>query len=221
VPKTPATKTRAEAQERLSKNTSINPHRIVRDVVVVGASAGGIQAVIELLARLPADLPAFIGIVIHRGASSWADWSGLLGSKARIRVVEPADGDLLTRGTVYIAPADCHMRFEDGRVALDDGAKEHHTRPAVDPLFRSAALAYGNRVVAIVLTGGGHDGMLGLLAVEAAGGLALVQEPAEAKRSSMPAYAIAHDDVVAALTVDALGDALLPLARGDDVPLHQ
>jgi two-component system chemotaxis response regulator CheB len=198
-------------------HVSLNPHRIVRDVVVIGASAGGIQAVVELLARLPADLPAFIGIVIHRGNRSWADWSEVLGRKARMRLVEPADGDVLTRGTVYIAPADCHMRFEHGRIALDRGAKEHHTRPAVDPLFRSAALAYGNRVVAIVLTGGGHDGMLGLVAVEAAGGLALVQEPSEAEQSSMPAYAIAHDDVVAALPLDALGDALVPLARGEDV----
>lgn len=199
---------------------SINPQRIVRDVVVIGASAGGIQAVTELLARLPADLPAFIGIVIHRGDRSRADWSDVLGRNARMRVVEPADGDALTCGTVYIAPGDCHMRFEHGRVALDGGAKEHHTRPAVDPLFRSAALAYGNRVVAIVLTGGGHDGMLGLVAVEGAGGLALVQDPSEAEQSSMPAYAIAHDDVVAALTVEALGDALVPLAQGDDVLLH-
>ena len=93
-------------------SVSINPERIARDVIVVSASAGGIRAVIEILARLPADLPAFIGVVIHRGAGSTSNWSDVLGMKTKLRVVEPTDGDSLTRGVVYIAPADCHMRFE-------------------------------------------------------------------------------------------------------------
>jgi len=198
---------------------SINHQKIARDVIVVGASAGGIRAVIEVLSRLPADLPAFIGVVIHRGAASTSNWSHTLGMKTKLRVVEPGDGDSLTRGVVYVAPADCHMRFENDRIALDGGAKEHRTRPAVDPLFTSAAKAYGPRVVGVVLTGGGHDGMQGLLAVTTAGGLSLVQRPSEAEHASMPEYAIAHDHVVAALTVDEIGDALVLLARGDAVPL--
>jgi two-component system chemotaxis response regulator CheB len=195
-------------------STSINSENIARDVIVVGASAGGIHAVIEILSRLPADLPAFMGVVIHRGAASTSNWSQVLGMKAELKVVEPSDGNALQRGVVYVAPADCHMKFEHDRIALDGGAKKHHTRPAVDPLFASAALAYGRRVVAVVLTGGGHDGMQGLRDVTTAGGLSLVQKPSEAEHASMPEHAIAHDHVSAALTVDELGDALVLLARG-------
>ena len=119
---------------------SINPQKIARNVIVVGASAGGIHAVIELLSRLPADLPAFMGVVIHRGAASKSNWSATLGLKTKLRVVEPNDRDSLMRGVVYIAPADCHMTFVHDRIALDGGAKEHRTRPAVDPLFNSAAV---------------------------------------------------------------------------------
>jgi two-component system chemotaxis response regulator CheB len=202
---------------RSPDRVSINPERIVRDVIVVGASAGGIRAVIEVLSRLPADLPAFVGVVIHRGDHSKSNWSEVLGMKTTMRVVEPRDGDVLTRGVVYVAPSDCHMSFEDDRIALDRGAKEHRTRPAVDRLFTSAARAYGPRVVGVVLTGGGHDGMQGLREVTEAGGLSLVQKPSEAEHASMPEYAIAHDHVRAALTVDAIGDALVLLATGGSV----
>ncbi len=203
----------------LHVSLSINPQKIMRDVIVVGASAGGIHAVIELLSRLPVDLPAFMGVVIHRGAVSTSNWSTTLGMKTKLRVVEPNDGDLLTRGVVYIAPSDCHMTFEHDSIALDGGAKEHRTRPAVDPLFASAAVAYGPRVVGVVLTGGGHDGMQGLLDVTTAGGLSLVQKPSEAEHASMPEYAIAHDHVRAVLTVAEIGDALVLLARGGAVEI--
>jgi two-component system chemotaxis response regulator CheB len=198
---------------------SINSERIVRDVLVVGASAGGIRAVIHILSRLPADLPAFMGVVIHRGKHSSSDWSEVLGSKTKLQVVEPSDREPLKRGVVYVAPGDCHMRFEHDRIALDGDPKQHRTRPAVDPLFASAAAAYGSRVVGVVLTGGGHDGMQGLLDVTSAGGLSLVQKPSEAEHASMPEYAIAHDHVGAALTIDKIGDALLSLSRGEDVPI--
>jgi two-component system chemotaxis response regulator CheB len=134
-------------------------------------------------------------------------------------VVEPTNGDLLGRGVVYVAPSDCHMTFDGDRVWLDREAKEHFTRPAVDPLFISAARAYGQRVVAVVLTGGGHDGMQGLLHVTTAGGVCLVQKPSEAEDKSMPEYAIAHDHVRAAMTLDEIGDALVLLAGGREVAL--
>jgi two-component system, chemotaxis family, protein-glutamate methylesterase/glutaminase len=204
---------------RFQMSTTINSEKIVRDVVVIGASAGGHRAVIEILSRLPKDLPAFIGVVIHRGALSKSNWSHTLGSKTALRVVEPQSGDLLARGVVYVAPSDCHMTFDSDRVFLDGEAKEHFTRPAVDPLFVSAAQAYGSRVLAVVLTGGGHDGMQGLLHVTAEGGLCLVQKPSEAEHASMPEYAIAHDHVRAALTVDEIGDAIVLLAQGRAVAI--
>jgi two-component system chemotaxis response regulator CheB len=196
-------------------SVSINSGKIARDVIVVGASVGGVQAVIEVLSRLPADLPAFIGVVIHRGATSRSNWSRTLGKNTKIRVVEPIDGQSLMRGFVYVAPADCHMTFHSDRIALHRGAKEHRTRPAVDPLFTSAARAYGPRVVGVVLTGGGQDGTRGLIAVTTAGGISLVQKPSEAENDSMPRYAIAHDHVCVALAVDRIGDALVVLARGE------
>jgi two-component system chemotaxis response regulator CheB len=199
--------------------TTLNPLHIVRDVIVIGASAGGHSAVVEILSRLPEDLPAFIGVVIHRGAVSSSNWSLSLGHKTKLRVMEPANGDLLTRGVVYVAPSDCHMTFVADRISLDREAKEHFTRPAVDPLFISAARAYGERVVAVVLSGGGHDGMQGLLHVTTANGLCLVQKPSEAEHTSMPEYAIAHDHVRAALTADEIGDALALLARGRAVEI--
>jgi len=203
----------------LPMGTTINPEKIVRDVIVIGASAGGHKAITEILSRIPADLPAFFGVVIHRGAVSQTNWSHTLGSRAKLRVVEPANGESLTLGTVYVAPSDCHMTFAEHHVMLDHQAKEHFTRPAIDPLFISAAQSFGPRVVAIVLTGGGHDGMQGLLHVTAAGGLCLVQKPSEAEYRSMPEYAIAHDHVRAALTVDEIGDALVLLAQGRAVAI--
>ena len=197
----------------------LNPERRVRDVFVIGASSGGIRAVIEVLAELPSDLPASIGVVIHRGAASFSDWSRTLGSKSQLRVVEPKSGDLLVQGVVYVAPADCHMTFEDGHILLDGGVKEHHTRPAVDPLFISAAEAYGARVVGIILTGGGHDGMEGLRAVSAAEGISIVQKPSEAEHASMPAYALANDHVLALLSLEEIGDAIARMARGEEVPI--
>jgi two-component system chemotaxis response regulator CheB len=200
--------------------SSINAEGLVRDVIVMGASAGGIQAVIEVLSRLPADLSAIIGVVIHRGDKSPTNWSSVLGSKSSLRVVQPAQGDLLARGVVYLAPSDCHMTFGPERVHLDRGAKRHHTRPAADPLFTSAAHAFGPRVVGVVLTGGGQDGLRGLLDIEAAGGLSLAQKPSEAQDASMPEHAIVHDHVDAVLSMDRIGDALVLLARGSVVSVQ-
>jgi two-component system chemotaxis response regulator CheB len=196
---------------------ALNPEKLARDVVVIGASAGGIRAVTEILSLLTSSFPAFIGVVIHRSASSTSSWSEVFEMKTAMRVVEPKDGDLLIRGTVYVAPADCHMTFEHDAIALRHAVKEQFMRPAVNPLFTSAARAYGPRVVGIVLTGGGHDGMRGLLDITEAGGISLVQKPSEAEHASMPEYALAHDHVRAALTVEELGAALPLLARGVDV----
>jgi two-component system chemotaxis response regulator CheB len=199
---------------------SINDEARARDIIVLGASAGGIRAVMEILSRFPADLPAVVGVVIHRGASSSADWSDVLGMRSRIRVVEPAHGDRLSRSVVYIAPPDCHMVVDSERVLLDHGPKRQFTRPAVDPLFASASLAFGPRVVGVVLTGGGQDGVQGLLAIHAAGGLSLVQSPMEATHASMPINAITGDHVDAVLPLAAIGEALVQLAYGEQVKIN-
>ena len=198
----------------------INAGRVKRDVIVIGGSAGSIQPLIDLLQRLPPDLPATVGIVLHRSPYYESQLPSVLGSRAMLSVLEPADGDPVLSGAVYVAPRDQHLVFEDGIVRLNRAAREHHTRPAVDPLFRSAAARYGERVVGVLLSGMGADGVSGLIAIKKAGGLSLVQSPCEARFESMPATALAEDHVDAALAIEDLAAALTGLARGEaaDVP---
>jgi two-component system, chemotaxis family, protein-glutamate methylesterase/glutaminase len=193
---------------------AINHQRIVRDVIVLGGSRGSHAPLISILASLPADFPAIVGVVLHRGPSSFYDWAVTLGQKSHLQVTDGVQGELLKKGCVYLAPSDRHMTFADGRIQLATGAKEHYTRPAVDPLFLSAAQEYGQRVVGVVLSGGGEDGTLGLLAITRGGGLSLIQRPSEAERVSMPEHAARHDHVNAALHVDEIGEVLVALARG-------
>jgi two-component system chemotaxis response regulator CheB len=194
--------------------STINAAEITRDVIVIGASAGGIEAVSQLLSWLPADLPASICIVIHRGARSPTNWSNTLGMHAKLPVTEPKSGAALAHARVYLAPSDRHMTLDHGMIVLSDGPRMHYTRPAVDPLFMSAASAYGTRVLGLLLTGGGTDGTQGLLAITGAGGLALVQKPVEAQQAAMPGYALANDHVSAALSVRELAAAIIELAAG-------
>src|SRR5439155_1626996 len=120
-----------------------------------------------------------------------------------LAVSEPVDGELLQPRRIYLAPRDMHMVVEDGRVLVNRGPKEHHTRPAVDPLFSSAAAAHGPRVVGVLLSGAGDDGLRGLIAIKAAGGISIVQDPAEALHPSMPRNAIVYHRA----------DSVLPVAR--------
>lgn len=193
----------------------MNEERLRRDIVTIGASAGGVEAIVAVLERLPADLPAAIGIVLHRSPVFGSHLAALFQRKTTLKAVEPEDGDRVELGYIYIAPRDQHMRFIDGKIRLDRGAKQHFTRPAVDPLFVGAAQTYGSRVVGVVLSGGGADGVSGLIAIKAAGGLSIVQVPWEAGQPSMPTRSIANDDVDAILDVDSIGDALVALAHGD------
>lgn len=193
----------------------INAERQRRDVVVVGASAGGVEALRTLLAPLPADLAAAVAIVIHRSPVYQSKLPIVLGRRARLPVTEPVDGTLFEPGHVYAAPRDQHMIIEDGRLRLNRGPKEHHTRPAIDPLFRSAAESFGPRVVGVLLTGLGDDGVPGLMRIKVAGGLSMVQDPREAAYPTMPRSAIEDDDVDAILSLEQLAHAIVALAAGE------
>ena len=195
----------------------INAARVRRDVIVIGASAGGVQPLKDLLQVLPPDFPATVAIVLHRSPYYETQLPLVLGRHALLSVLEPADRDPVLSGAVYVAPRDQHMIFEDGLVRLSRGAREHHTRPAIDPLFRSAAERYGPRVVGVLLSGMGSDGVSGLIAIKKVGGVSLVQHPGEARFQKMPCTAIAEDDVDAMLTIDELAVALAALARGEAV----
>jgi two-component system chemotaxis response regulator CheB len=196
----------------------LNAARVPRGVVVVGASAGGVQALMQLLETLSPELQAALGIVLHRSPFYETQLPAVLGRHAAIKVAEPEDGEPLQPGKAYVAPRDQHMVVEEGRLRLGRGPKEHRTRPAVDPLFRSAAVAYGPRVVGVLLSGMGADGVSGLIAIKKAGGISLVQRPEEARFPVMPLNAIDRDDVDAILSVDDIAAALLVLATGGTWP---
>ncbi|HYE90996.1 MAG TPA: chemotaxis protein CheB [Terriglobales bacterium] len=193
---------------------TINGDGRARDVVTIGASAGGVQALMQLLSKLPGDLPAIIGIVLHRSPYHETKLPWVLGRHASLKVIEPEDGQPLTVSTVYVAPRDQHLTFSQGVACLDHGPKEHRTRPAVDPLFRSAAEAFGPRVVGVLLSGYGSDGVPGLVRIKAAGGLSLAQDPREAIHPVMPTRAIQDDGVDAILPIDGLASAIVTFAHG-------
>lgn len=164
-----------------------------RDIVVVGASAGGIQALVELVTEMPA-LDAAMFVVLHVPRSAPSSLPAILGRAAgrKVQVAHARHGEPIRHGHLYVAPPDTHLLVHEGRVQLTRGPAENGSRPAIDPLFRSAALAFGPRVIGVILSGARDDGTDGLRIVKARGGLALVQDPAEAMYPTMPQSAIDH-----------------------------
>ena len=158
-------------------------------VIVIGASAGGVKAMLELAPALPRDFPAPILFVHHIGAHR-SELYKLLSARGPNPAVNASAGDIPRPGTIYIAPSDQHMLLDGPVIRLSRGPKEHHARPAIDPLFRSAALQYGPRAIGVVLTGMLDDGSAGLRAIKDCGGTAVVQDPADAHAPSMPRSAL-------------------------------
>lgn len=192
----------------------VNEERLVRDIFVFGGSAGGLEALLHVLCALTPDLPATIGVVIHRSPTAESQLAAVLGRRIMLPVSEPNDGDRLEKGHVYLAPRARHMMILDDHWRLERGPKMHMMRPAVDPLLMSAAAAYGHRVVGIVLSGGGDDGVDGLIAIKSRGGLSIAQRPDEARQPSMPLKAIREDDVDAVLEASEIATLLPLLAFG-------
>jgi two-component system chemotaxis response regulator CheB len=192
----------------------LNVERVPRGLIAIGASVGGFDALTRLFAKLPRDFPATVTAVIHRSPIFVSDLGRALGRRSQLVVVEASDRDPIVSGRAYVAPPDQHMVIESSLLRLRRSPKVHFTRPAVDPLFESAAAAYGPRVVGVLLTGGGEDGVSGLMAIKAAGGVSIVQHPGEAAHPSMPTSAILYDHVDAILPLDRIAEALITLAAG-------
>lgn len=194
----------------------MNEDRVVRDVIVMGGSAGGIEVLIRVLADLPADLPALVCIVVHRppGQSQLAE---VLGQRSRIAVVEASRRLKLTRSRVYIAPPDHHLELGRDHMLIRRSPKEHSARPAIDPLFRSAAQVYGPRVAGILLSGGGDDGVNGLILIKQNGGIPLIQDPAEAQIPFLPLSAVRYDHPECLVRSDAIASTLIALVQGEAV----
>ena len=161
-------------------------------IVVMGASWGGLGALRQLLAALPAGFASVIAVAQHRSSDSRTGaLAHALGETCPLPVCEVEDKDPLEPGRVHLAPADYHLLVEDGTFALSTDERVRFSRPSIDVLFESAASVYGSRVVAVVLTGANSDGAAGLAAVRRSGGLTVVQDPATAERRAMPDAAIA------------------------------
>src|SRR5687767_13350258 len=151
-----------------------------RDIIVIGASAGGVQALSELVRALPANLPAAAFIVLHISANAPSYLPVILAREAKIRVDHAIDREAIEHGRVYVAPPDQHLLIEQSQVKLVHGPKENFHRPSIDALFRSAAHWAGPRVIGVVLTGARDDGKVGMSAVKQRGGITIVQDPLEA-----------------------------------------
>ncbi|MFB2838552.1 chemotaxis protein CheB [Floridanema evergladense] len=189
------------------------------DIIVIGASAGGVEAVTQLVRSLPADIPAAIFVVIHIAAHSKSVLPQILQRRGHLPAIHPKDGEKILHGKVYVAPPDLHLLIKPGYINLAHGPKENRHRPAVDPLFRSAAQAYTNRVVGVILSGSLDDGTAGLLVVKKLGGIAIAQDPEEALYDGMPGSAIENVEVDYVLSIAEISKKLVDLA-GESVEIQ-
>ena len=179
------------------------------NVIVVGASAGGISAVRTLLNKLPANIPAAIFVVVHTSPDGPGMLARVLDRTTQLTVVIPEDGMVARHGYVYVAPPDYHLIIHGNYVCLTHGPREHRFRPAVDPLFRTAAKHYGARAIGVVLSGHMADGTHGLILIKEAGGVAMVQDPDEAQAPSMPLSAMRRGRVDYVLPVEGMAESSL------------
>ena len=177
-------------------------------LVVVGGSAGAIEALLEIVGTLPQRFAAPMLVVVHVPATARSNLPRILERSGQLPATHAADGDRLVSGRILVAPPDRHLTIEDGRVRLENGPRENHHRPAIDPLLRSAARWYGDGVVAVILSGGSGDGITGCIAVRQRGGIVLVQEPDEALFDGMPRSVMDRVQIDAALPATSLGEAL-------------
>src|SRR3712207_6517545 len=184
-----------------------------KDIVVIGASTGGIEAMKALVAGLPRDFPASVLVVMHTAPHPLGILPEILERAAPLPASNARDWEQIKPGHIYVAPPDYHLLVErTGYIRITQGPRENRFRPAVDPLFRSAALAFGPRVVGVVLTGWLDDGTAGLYAVKQRGGAAVAQHPEDALAPSMPLSAIKHVEVDHILPLNEIAPLLVRLA---------
>jgi two-component system chemotaxis response regulator CheB len=179
-------------------------------VVAVGASAGGVEALKTLVAGLPADLPAAVTIVLHVSPHADSALPEILSRMTSMPVSHAVDDEELDEGHVYVAPPNCHLLVRPGKLEVVHGPKENRMRPAVDPLFRTAAMSYGPRAIGVVLSGTQDDGSSGARAISDLGGTVIVQDPEDAGFADMPLAAIATDHPDWVLPAERIG----PTVRG-------
>jgi two-component system chemotaxis response regulator CheB len=161
-----------------------------RDIVMIGSSAGGVEALPRVLQQLPKDFPASVFVIQHLAPTGRPYLADILARSSPLPVSWAEQGDKIHRGRVYVAPPDTHLLFTDDHIALNRGARENFSRPSIDKAFRSAASVHGNRTIGVLLTGMLDDGVSGLRAIRQAGGIVVVQDPEDAAFPELPSRAL-------------------------------
>ncbi len=186
------------------------------EIVALAASAGGLQALSQVLSDLPADFPAPIVVVQHLDPRHRSLMAQILSRRTPLQVRQAAEGDALESGVVYIAPPDHHLLVNpDGTLSLSHSELVHFVRPSADLLFESVAASYRERAIAVVLTGAGRDGAMGIEAVKKMGGTTIAQDEKTAEHAGMPSAAIATHKVDFVLQLDEIPSALITLVIKD------
>jgi two-component system chemotaxis response regulator CheB len=185
------------------------------DIICVGASAGGVGALQQLVGRLPAEFAASVFVVLHIPQTGISVLPNILNRAGKLPVLHAVNSDPIVPGHVYVAPPGFHLTLERDGMRVTRGARENGHRPAIDPLFRSAALAFGPRVAGVVLSGLLDDGTVGLREIKRAGGIAIVQDPADTPWPSMPQNALDHVAVDHCASPAAIGDFLVSMVGAE------
>jgi two-component system, chemotaxis family, protein-glutamate methylesterase/glutaminase len=194
-----------------------------RERIVIGGSAGSLDTLRAIVHQFPADFPGTLFVVVHVGQSR-STLLEILRNAGNLNCSHPQDKEPIRKAHIYVAPPDRRMLIEDGNVCLSRGPREHFTRPAIDPLFRSAARYYGPRVIGVVLSGRGSDGATGLDAIRRAGGLTLIEDPSMAAFPDMPLSAASISSPQLVVRTAEIPDLLLRLSQeeiAEDTPAKE
>jgi two-component system, chemotaxis family, protein-glutamate methylesterase/glutaminase len=192
-----------------------------RDLIVIGASAGGVEALTVVVRKLPADLPAAVCVVLHLPPNNPSVLPNILNRAGALRAVNPRDGETMRHGMIYVAPPDRHLLVKPGFLRLARGPRENGFRPAADPLFRTAALSYGPRTVGVVLSGNLDDGTIGSAAIGYRGGIVIAQDPNDAAYPGMPSAVIEQVGAHHVAPADELGTLLARLVYEEVADLRE
>ncbi|MFS0514421.1 chemotaxis protein CheB [Nostoc sp. UIC 10607] len=212
---------------QMAEDTNNHPPHFTNaafDIVAIAASAGGLAALVKVLSTLPAKFPAAIAVVQHLAPEHRSLMAEILSRRTPLTVKQAKEGDCLTPGTAYIAPPNRHLLVNgDGTLSLSQSELVHFLRPSADLLFESVAASYKNRAIAVVLTGTGSDGAMGVEGIKKMGGTVIAQDVKTAEFSGMPSAAIQTGNVDFILPLDEISSALVTLVMGIESTeiLHQ
>jgi two-component system chemotaxis response regulator CheB len=187
-----------------------------RDIVVIGGSAGSIESLQTIVSSLPPDFSASIFVVVHMSADYPSMLANVLSQAGPVPASNPIDEQSIQRGHIYVARPDHHLLIQDGRVRVERGPRENRHRPAIDPLFRTAAREYGPRVIGVILSGLQDDGSAGLYALKQRGGVAIVQDPRDTLWDEMPRNALAYASPQYVLRTEEIAPNLIELVQSGD-----